>query len=89
MLLLMLTGWLERREREALTYLIEENRLSLLKTQSGTFGWDSFQMDALRVTELPRGPLCATDVQHIREERRKGDRHAAVVCDGTELVQRR
>jgi putative transposase len=27
MLLLVLTGWLERREREALAYLIEENRL--------------------------------------------------------------
>ena len=27
MLLLFLTGWLERREREALAYLIEENRL--------------------------------------------------------------
>src|SRR5687768_6143878 len=27
MLLLVLTGWLERRERQALAYLIEENRL--------------------------------------------------------------
>src|SRR6266851_340383 len=27
MLLLVLTGWLERRERDALAYLIEENRL--------------------------------------------------------------
>ena len=27
MLLMVLTGWLERREREALAYLIEENRL--------------------------------------------------------------
>jgi len=35
MLLLMLTGWLERREREALTYLIEENRL--LRRQLGHF----------------------------------------------------
>ena len=33
MLLLMLTGWLERREREALTYRIEENRL--LRRQLG------------------------------------------------------
>ena len=33
MLLLMLTGWLDRREREALTYLIEENRL--LRRQLG------------------------------------------------------
>ena len=33
MLLLMVTGWLERREREALTYLIEENRL--LRRQLG------------------------------------------------------
>jgi hypothetical protein len=28
MLLMVLTGWLERREREALAYLIEENRSS-------------------------------------------------------------
>ena len=33
MLLLVLTGWLERREREALAYLIEENRL--LRRQLG------------------------------------------------------
>src|SRR5450830_1195768 len=33
MLLLVLTGWLERREREALAYLIEENRL--LRQQLG------------------------------------------------------
>jgi hypothetical protein len=33
MLLLVLTGWLERREREAIMYLIEENRL--LRRQLG------------------------------------------------------
>jgi transposase InsO family protein len=33
MLLMVLTGWLERREQEALTYLIEENRL--LRRQLG------------------------------------------------------
>src|SRR6478735_516579 len=33
MLLMVLTGWLERREREALAYLIEENRL--LRRQVG------------------------------------------------------
>ena len=33
MLLMVLTGWLERREREALAYLIEENRL--LRAQLG------------------------------------------------------
>jgi hypothetical protein len=33
MLLLVLTGWLERREREALAYLIEENRV--LRRQLG------------------------------------------------------
>ena len=33
MLLLVLTGWLERREREAIAYLIEENRL--LRRQLG------------------------------------------------------
>lgn len=34
MVLLVLTGWLERREREALAYLIEENRL--LRRQLGS-----------------------------------------------------
>src|SRR5436190_358384 len=33
MLLMILAGWLERREREALAYLIEENRL--LRRQLG------------------------------------------------------
>jgi len=27
LLLMVLTGWLKRREREALAYLIEENRI--------------------------------------------------------------
>jgi hypothetical protein len=34
MVLCVLTGWLERREREAIAYLIEENRL--LRRQLGT-----------------------------------------------------
>src|SRR5262245_23613800 len=34
MVLLVLTGWLERREREAIAYLIEENRL--LRGQLGS-----------------------------------------------------
>jgi hypothetical protein len=34
MLSLVLAGWLERREREAVAYLIEENRL--LRRQLGT-----------------------------------------------------
>ena len=34
MVLGVLTGWLERREREAIAYLIEENRL--LRRQLGT-----------------------------------------------------
>src|SRR5437899_13094228 len=33
MLLMVLTGWLQRREREALAYLIEENRV--LRRQLG------------------------------------------------------
>ena len=34
MVLCVLTGWLDRREREAVAYLIEENRL--LRHQLGT-----------------------------------------------------
>ena len=34
MVLGVLTGWLERREREAIAYLIEENRI--LRCQLGT-----------------------------------------------------
>lgn len=34
MVLCVLTGWLDRREREAVGYLIEENRL--LRRQLGT-----------------------------------------------------
>ena len=36
MVLCVLTGWLDRREREAVAYLIEENRL--LRRQLGTGG---------------------------------------------------
>src|SRR6202521_1387492 len=49
MLLLVLTGWLERREREALAYLIEENRL--LRRQLGG--------RRLRLTEDDRRRLAA------------------------------
>ena len=35
MVLGVLTGWLERREREAIAYLIEENRLLRRKLGAG------------------------------------------------------
>jgi putative transposase len=49
LVLLVLTGWLERREREAITYLIEENRL--LRRQLGT--------RRLRLTDDDRRRLAA------------------------------
>jgi hypothetical protein len=49
MVLLVLTGWLERREREALAYLIEENRL--LRRQLGS--------RRLRLTDDDRRRLAA------------------------------
>jgi hypothetical protein len=49
MVLGMLTGWLDRREREAVAYLIEENRL--LRRQLGT--------RRLRLTDDDRGRLAA------------------------------
>ena len=47
--LAVLTGWLERREREAIAYLIEENRL--LRRQLGT--------RRLRLTDDDRRRLAA------------------------------
>ncbi len=35
LLLLTITGWLDRREREALAYLIEENRLLRRQLRGG------------------------------------------------------
>ena len=49
MVLCVLTGWLDRREREAITYLIEENRL--LRRQLGT--------RRLRLTDDDRRRLAA------------------------------
>jgi putative transposase len=49
MVLYVLTGWLERREREAIAYLIEENRL--LRRQLGT--------RRLRLTDEDRRRLAA------------------------------
>jgi hypothetical protein len=49
MVLGMLTGWLDRREREAIAYLIEENRL--LRRQLGT--------RRLRLTDDDRRRLAA------------------------------
>src|SRR6476660_10522719 len=49
MLLGVLTGWLDRREREAVAYLIEENRL--LRRQLGT--------RRLRLTDDDRRRLAA------------------------------
>src|SRR4029450_7103115 len=49
MVLCVLTGWLDRREREAIAYLIEENRL--LRRQLGT--------QRLRLTDDDRRRLAA------------------------------
>jgi hypothetical protein len=49
MVLSVLTGWLDRREREAIAYLIEENRL--LRRQLGT--------RRLRLTDDDRRRLAA------------------------------
>ena len=49
MVLLVLTGWLERREREAVAYLIEENRF--LRRQLGS--------RRLRLTDDDRRRLAA------------------------------
>src|SRR5476651_1093362 len=53
MLLIVLTGWLERREREALAYLLEENRL--LRRQLGG--------RRLRLTDDDRRRLAARAVR--------------------------
>src|SRR5438034_198649 len=59
MLLLVLTGWLERREQEAIAYLIEENRL--LRRQLGgrrlRFTDDDRRRLALRAHRLGRQVL--------------------------------
>jgi transposase InsO family protein len=59
MLLLVLTGWLERREREAIAYLIEENRL--LRRQLGgrrlRFTDDDRRRLAVRAHRLGRQAL--------------------------------
>src|SRR6478672_12097465 len=59
MLLLVLTGWLERREREAIAYLIEENRR--LRRQLGgrrlRFTDDDRRRLALRAHRLGRQAL--------------------------------
>jgi putative transposase len=59
MLLLVLTGWLERRAREALAYLIEENRL--LRRQLGgrrlRLTDDDRRHLAVRAYRLGRRPL--------------------------------
>ena len=39
MLLMALTGWLDRREREALAYLIEENRLLCRRLRGRRLQW--------------------------------------------------
>ena len=39
LLLMVLTGWLERREREALAYLIEENRLLRRQLRGRRLQW--------------------------------------------------
>ena len=60
MLLLVLTGWLERREREAIAYLIDENRL--LRRQLGArrlrLTDDDRRRLAARAYRLGRHALC-------------------------------
>ena len=61
MLLMVLTGWLERREREALAYLIEENRL--LRRQLGR--------RRLRLTDDDRRRLAARAFRAGRQRLRE------------------
>ena len=72
MLLMVLTGWLERREREALAYLIEENRL--LRRQLGG--------RRLRLTDDDRRRLA---VRAIRVGRRALREIATIVTPDTLL----
>ena len=58
MVFLVLTGWLNRREREAIAYLIEENRL--LRRQLGT--------RRLRLTDDDRRRLAARRVNFVSAE---------------------
>jgi hypothetical protein len=37
LLLLVITGWLDRHQRDAIAYLIEENRLCFANTRSVSF----------------------------------------------------
>src|SRR5262252_1275529 len=59
MLLMVVTGWLDRREREALAYLVEENRL--LRRQLGgrrlRFTDDDRRRLAMRAHRLGRAAL--------------------------------
>ncbi len=59
LLLLCITGWLDRREREALAYLVEENRL--LRRQLGgrrlRFTDDDRQRLATRAHRVGRAAL--------------------------------
>ena len=72
MLLMVVTGWLERREREALAYLIEENRL--LRRQLGE--------RRLRLTDDDRRRLA---VRAVRVGRRALREMATIVTPDTLL----
>jgi hypothetical protein len=69
LLLLTITGWLDRREREALAYLIEENRL--LRRQVGgrrlRFTDDDRRRLAIRAQRLGRKAL-----REVRDDRYAG-----------------
>src|SRR5262245_29402406 len=58
---MVLTGWLERRERESLAYLIEENRLLRRQLRGGRLQWtdDDRRRLAARVFRLGRQRLLA------------------------------
>lgn len=64
MVLGVLTGWLERREREAIAYLVEENRL--LRRQVGG--------RRLRITDADRTPVGGSRAPG-RSRNAEGDRY--------------
>ena len=59
MLLMAVTGWLDRREREALAYLIEENRLLPRQLRGRRLQWtdDDRRRLAVRAYRLGRQRL--------------------------------
>src|SRR5262245_9552023 len=85
MVLGVLTGWLERREREAIAYLIEENRGPSVSVGQATAAAHGYRPASIGCSRAPGGPCHSARNRHDCHARHAAPLASAVNCSEMDL----